>query len=204
MKLNLGCGSQIVDGWINVDYALGARVMKIPFARRVIRTLKLFNLDWDKSIYIHNLAKRLPWADSTASVVYSSHILEHFDKEDGLRFIEECHRVLRANGIIRIVVPDLRHVINEYLEGNTRADDFIEQLGVLCGRSSNALRNRLYPLFRFPHKCMYDTSRLLGILDDTGFNVVVKAAFDSDIKDIKMIELEERTDNAVIVEGRKR
>ena len=53
MKLNLGCGSQVVDGWITVDYALGARVMKVPFARRVNRKLKLFILDCDKYIYIY-------------------------------------------------------------------------------------------------------------------------------------------------------
>jgi len=204
MKLNLGCGSQLADGWINVDYALGARVMIVPFARRVNRKLKLFNLDWDKTIYIHDLTKRFPWADSTASVVYSSHTLEHFDREDGRTFIEECHRVLRANGIIRIVVPDLRHVVDEYLEGHTRADDFIEQLGVLYGKSNNALKNRFYPFIQFPHKCMYDTPRVLAILHETGFEAVSKAAFNSDIKDIRMVELAERTNNAVIVEGRKR
>lgn len=204
MKLNLGCGSRVVAGWINVDYALGARIMKIPFARRGNRKLKFFNLDWDKNIYIHDLTKRLPWADSTASVVYSSHTLEHFDKEDGRRFIEECHRVLCANGVIRIVVPDLRHIIDEYIEGRTPADDFIEQLGVLYGKSNNALKNRFYPLIQFPHKCMYDAARLLAILNETGFEAISKAAFDSDIGEIGMIELEERTNNAIIVEGRKR
>jgi len=33
MKLNLGCGNQVVEGWVNVDYALGARFAKIPFSK---------------------------------------------------------------------------------------------------------------------------------------------------------------------------
>lgn len=117
MKLNLGCGSQVPDGWINVDYALGARFSKIPLFAAINRKLGLFNLDWNEEIYLHDLTTIFPWADSTIDVVYSSHTLEHFTREEGHNFLAECHRVLRENGIIRIVVPDLRHVVVEYLEG---------------------------------------------------------------------------------------
>ena len=51
---------------------------------------------------------------------------------------------------------------------------------------------------------MYDNSRLVTILNDIGFQASDRAAFDSDIEDIRLIELEGRTENAVIVEGRKR
>ena len=50
MKLNLGCGSQIVDGWVNVDYALGARLFKFPFFRQLNSKVKLFELEWDTRI----------------------------------------------------------------------------------------------------------------------------------------------------------
>ena len=30
MKVNLGCGDRVVDGWTNVDYALGARLTRVP------------------------------------------------------------------------------------------------------------------------------------------------------------------------------
>jgi predicted SAM-dependent methyltransferase len=133
-KLNLGCGSQVPDGWINVDYALGARFAKIPFFRALNKKLRLFETDWNDKIYIHNLSKRFPWADSTMDVVYSSHTLEHFSREDGRRFLAECHRVLRKNGIIRIVVPDLRYDVVEYIEGRTNAEDFVEKLNVLYSK----------------------------------------------------------------------
>lgn len=204
MNLNLGCGSHLIDGWVNVDYALGARLMKIPFFRTFNRKARLFNLDWNDEICLHNLAKKFPWADSAIDIIYSSHTLEHFSKEDGLRLLAECHRVLRTKGIIRIVVPDLRHVVEEYLEGNIKADNFVEELGVLYEDSNNALKKRLSPFFSFPHKCMYDNARLLEILDGIGFDASTRDTLDSEIEEIRMVELVGRTENAVIVEGRKR
>jgi len=204
MKLNLGCASQVPEGWVNVDYALGARFVKIPFFRAFNRKVKLFNLDWNEKIYLHDLTKKFPWNDSSVDIVYSSHTLEHFSKEDGRRFLAECHRVLRKNCIIRIVVPDLHRNVTEYIEGRTKADEFIEKLGVLYGNSSNALKKRLTPFFQFPHKCMYDNTRLIEILNEIGFEASTRAAFESDIEEIQLVELEFRTENSVIVEGRKR
>ena len=121
MRLNLGCGSQVIDGWINVDYSMGARFTKIPFFRALNKKQRLFDLDWNENIYLHDLTKAFLWADSTIDIVYSSHTLEHFSRDDGRRFIAECHRVLRKDGILRIVVPDLRHIVIEYIEGRIHA-----------------------------------------------------------------------------------
>ena len=54
----------------------------------------LFNLDWSDTIYLHDLTKTFPWPDASIDVVYSSHTLEHLSKEDGHRFLAECHRVI--------------------------------------------------------------------------------------------------------------
>ena len=204
MKLNLGCGSQVPAGWTNVDYSVGARFAKIPLFSAINKRLKLFDLSWNKSIFLHDLTKRFPWRDSTVDVVYTSHTLEHFTRDDGRRFLRECHRVLGQSGIIRVVVPDLRHIITGYFEGRIKADEFIEELLVLYGNTDKAWKDRLAPFIQFPHKCMYDTPRLLAILDEVGFAAAARGPFDSDIGDIQSIELENRTQNAVIVEGRKR
>lgn len=194
----------MIDGWINVDYSMGARFTKIPFFRALNKKQRLFDLDWNENIYLHDLTKAFPWADSTIDIVYSSHTLEHFSRDDGRRFIAECHRVLRKDGILRIVVPDLRHIVIEYIEGRIHADDFVEKIGVLYGNSKNVLKNRLASFIQFPHKCMYDTLTLLKILSETGFEAAIRTAFNSDISDIQLVELQERTENAAIAEGRKR
>ena len=205
MKVNLGCGTQMPDGWVNVDYALGARFAKIPFFRAANRRLGLFYLDWDEGIHVHDLTKTFPWEDASVEVIYSSHMLEHLSREDGQRFLEQCHRVLRVDGIIRLVVPDLRYRVGEYIEGRVPADEFVQALGVLHEGSGGRLKRRLSPFVEFPHthKCMYDSSRLLEVLREIGFQASARDAFDSDIDDIASVELKGRTKHAVIVEGRK-
>ena len=204
MKLNLGCGQNVVDGWVNVDYAFGARLTKIPVISTIVRKLKLFSADWNEAIFVHDLTRSFPWPDSTADVAYSSHTLEHFSREDGRNFLLECHRVLRKGGILRIVVPDLRQFVTDYMEDKFQADHFVEKLGVLVHTGNSAIKKKLAPFIGFPHKCMYDNSRLLEILDEVGFDASSRLAFDSEIGDIDSIELKDRTENAVIVEGRRR
>ncbi len=204
MKLNLGCGNQVIQGWINVDYSLGAKFAKIPLFRIINKKLHLFDLDWDKRIFIHNLTKKFPWKNNTIDIIYSSHTLEHFTYEEGCFFLTECHRILKHNGIIRIVVPDLQVFVKEYIDGKLCADQFIAKLGVLSGNSKNPIKNFLSHFIQFPHKCMYDTQTLLNLLNYIGFDAVSKKEFNSAIEDIKQIENKKRTEKAVIVEGRKR
>jgi predicted SAM-dependent methyltransferase len=204
MKLNLGCGSQVPEGWVNVDYALGARFAKNPLFRLINKPLGLFDMQWNDKIFLHDLTKPFPWADSSVEAVYTSHTLEHLSREEGRSFLSECHRVLKRDGIIRVIVPDLKHVVDEYTQGHIKADNVLEELGVLFGVGSSPLKKRLAPFVQFPHKCMYDTPRLLEILDEMGFMASSKGAFDSGIPDIRSIEFESRTEHAVVVEGRKR
>jgi predicted SAM-dependent methyltransferase len=203
MKLNLGCGSKIVENWINVDYSLGARLIKIPSFKFINKHFKLFNIDWDKRIFLHDLTKIFPWQDETIDVIYSSHTLEHLSKVEGLQFLKECYRVLKKRGVIRIIVPDLQSIVNNYNNKVFPANEFIERLDTLYYKKNSRLKTLLMPLVQFPHKCMYDNFSLLSIMNDIGFDAKSKGAFDSDIEDIRKIEIEMRTTSAVIVEGKK-
>lgn len=89
--INLGCGSHFHPDWVNLDYAKTS-----------------------KNVIAHNLNKGIPFPDNTFEVVYHSHVLEHFSQKNAVHFMEECYRVLKNNGIIRIAIPDLEQIINEY------------------------------------------------------------------------------------------
>jgi predicted SAM-dependent methyltransferase len=56
----------------------------------------------------HNLTQ-FPWPfeDESVEAIIASAILEHFPREEGIRFLEECYRILQPGGIMRIGVPDL-------------------------------------------------------------------------------------------------
>ena len=90
LRLNLGCGTQTPDSWVNVDYALGARLGKIPPLRPLLRSIGMFHIDWSTSIVIHDLRRPLPWPDAAVAAVYSSHTLEHLTKQAGQRLLRDC------------------------------------------------------------------------------------------------------------------
>lgn len=203
-RLNLGCGGQTPAGWVNVDYALGARLAKVPLFKSLNRRFGLFALDWDDRIRLHDLRKPFPWPTGSVDIIYSSHTLEHLSRSEGDLFLAECARVLKSGGTIRIVVPDLAALVEQYHLGGVPSDRFLEELGVLYHSDKSRLKGRLAPFIQFPHKCMYDHPTLLRLLDDKGFDVAARGSFDSGIADIEAIELADRTESAVIVEGTKR
>ena len=204
IKLNLGCGSQTPDGWVNVDYSWGAIVAKIPFFPSINTKLKLFNLNWNPDIFIQDLTKKFYWSDREVDVIYTSHTLEHLNKSQGLHFLQECYRVLKKDGVIRIVVPDLKPIIDKYINGYILAEYFVENLQVLYNtRLERSIKSKFAFFVKFPHQCMYDSSSLIRIMSSVGFQCQNKKAFESEIDDINNIELKERTIEAVIVEGKK-
>src|SRR5439155_14504106 len=64
----------------------------------------------------HDLRTRLPFPEGRFEAVYHSHVLEHLPRADGLRLLQECARVLRPKGIIRVAVPDLEAIARLYIK----------------------------------------------------------------------------------------
>lgn len=81
-RLHLGSGSQKLDGFFNIDLVEGA------------------DLRWDIRV-------GLPFPDSSVSMIFSEHFLEHIDRDFSVpRVLKECARVLEPGGSIIIGVPD--------------------------------------------------------------------------------------------------
>ncbi len=91
--LNIGCGKRYHQDWINLD-----KNQADPYIQQ-----------WDAN-------KGLPFSDFYFDLVYHSHVLEHFEFNSAKCFLNECHRVLKKNGIIRIALPDLEQIVRCYLE----------------------------------------------------------------------------------------
>ena len=80
IRLNLGCGPVIWDGYVNVD------IMPLP------------GVD-----VVTDLDQPWPWQDDTVAEIIASHLYEHV--ADALHFMAEAWRVLSVDGILDIRVP---------------------------------------------------------------------------------------------------
>jgi predicted SAM-dependent methyltransferase len=54
-----------------------------------------------------DITKPLPFANETVDFVFCEHGFEHVTAPDGLRFLDECFRILIPGGTIRLCVPVL-------------------------------------------------------------------------------------------------
>lgn len=70
---------------------------------------QVMGLDFDAGTDIqYNLvSQKLPFADSSLEIVYSSHCLEHLTEADAREFFRESFRVLKPGGVLRITCPNL-------------------------------------------------------------------------------------------------
>jgi predicted SAM-dependent methyltransferase len=100
--LNFGCGETTHPAWTNLDAS--------PASPGVIA---------------HDLRRRFPFADGTFDAVYGSHVLEHLEPAAAQKLLEDCFRILRPGGIVRIAVPDLESIVGLYvssLQGALKGD----------------------------------------------------------------------------------
>lgn len=79
MRLNLGCGTDVREGWVNVDC--------VPA----------------NGVVVADLTKPLPFPDAVAEEVYASHVFEHL--QNWPETMLECWRVLKTNGLLVVRVP---------------------------------------------------------------------------------------------------
>lgn len=81
VKLNLGCGDNIKEGYINLDYYAAPGVDKV---------YDLENIPY-------------PYSDNYFDEIYASHIIEHMS--DLIKIMKELHRITKNKGKIIIRVP---------------------------------------------------------------------------------------------------
>ena len=104
------------------------------------------------------------------------------------RLVEECHRVLKPGGLLRIVVPDLKGYVAEYERGQLPATDLLYELHVAGARGLGLKRDIFSLLSGGSHRCMYDGPTLTRLLRDAGFEPRVCKPQESEIPDMDRLE----------------
>lgn len=168
IRVNVGCGRTAIHGWLNLDNSLTVLIARTPFARLLPANPRAFAREVRKQNIRWGDAKRLPLGASAAEVVYSSHMIEHLTPRQAKTFLAEAKRVLRPGGIVRLVVPDLRLLVDDYLASGD-ADRFVAN-SLLCAPLDTPLRKlSAVTLGQRHHQWIYDGPSLARALEGAGF-----------------------------------
>lgn len=211
-RVNVGCGATPTPGWDNFDNSPTIKLAKKPLLLPVLGKLGLVAeasrkyADFAKNANITwaDVTRHIPLPDNSAEVVYTSHMVEHLDRDDVTRFLKEAHRVLAPNGVIRVVVPDLKMRVEQYVRDGD-ADKLMERTR-LARRQRRKLTDKIRYLLAGDrqHMWMYDGASLARLLAATGFrDPRVLEAGATTIESPGELNLYERADESVYVEGRK-
>lgn len=89
MKINIGCGREYLQGYTNIDIS------------KEVKADEYLDIRTDK----------LPFKNDSVDEIYISGVLEQIQENEHLQYaMNECWRVLKEGGFMRVVVPHALHV----------------------------------------------------------------------------------------------
>ena len=199
--LNLGSGLAVAKGWINIDGSPNALVAVMPVMfHSLMYRFTGANRYYSKEVYcrllrdhkfIHyDLSYGIPLAENVADYIYSSHFIEHLYRKDADHLLNECYRVLKKNGVLRISIPDLEYALALY--GSGKKEEMLQQYFFVEDHGSDYSR----------HKYMYDFEMLSKLLKEIGFSDIRRCQFQcGDVPDVK--SLDNRPEDSLILEAKR-
>lgn len=172
IKLELGAEDRRMDGWTSVDMN-------------------------DKCALNLDLTVPLPFPDNSVSMIYSSHVLEHFKITELFNLLNECKRILRPDGIFSASVPNARIYIEAYHSPENFNPDLFCRYKPAYNFNSKIDYVNYISYMDGHHKYMFDEENIVVILKKAGFRNVRLRDFD------KTLDLEVRDYQSIYVQGEK-
>lgn len=156
LRLHLGSGDRILDGWINVDRRIDRRVLALGLPGGLRR-----------------------FDDDSTRCIYASHFLEHLDyRTDAVAFARECHRILVPGGTLRVVVPGIEKILRAYVSDDDAF--FAVQRTMHPDWCTTKLEHLLYALQQDgEHRYGYDFETMAKLLGHGGFTDVRLSDYDA-------------------------
>jgi len=169
-KLQLGAGITSLAGWLNTDVDIKS----------------------DGVVYL-DVTQPFPIDNDTFDYVYGEHVIEHISWHDGLGMLQECRRILKPGGTIRIATPDLKVLLGLYVhDPNPIQDRYIRWItdehmtDIPVYRASFVINNAFR---KWGHQFLYDGESLKMVLEIAGFSDIKQASPDQSMdKNLRGIE----------------
>ena len=114
IRLNLGCASRLLSGYINVD---------LDSIEEIKNRYPNIEVD-DNHKFLQANILELPFEDGTVDEVRADAFLEHLSfKEEPIMF-REVYRVLKPGGVFKFSVPDFEDAVKKWLNAKDDWKDF--------------------------------------------------------------------------------
>lgn len=169
MKLHIGCGTLYKDGWINIDNNSDNNIARLDIN--------------------HDLSSGIPFKNEELDYIYHEHFIEHLSYEDGLKFMQECFRVLKFGGVMRIACPDLDVLIKHYQDNTWYKQEWVSKYNCEWIESRCHMINIC--MTYWGHKFIYNKEELKTRLIKAGFkdeNILEQQFGVSDFKELCNID----------------
>ncbi len=177
--LNLGCGDQYFDGWVNADF-FRVRFWVVP-----------------KSGWSFDFRYPMKCDDNHWDGIFTEHTIEHLHPLDDYNLFKELFRTLKPGCWLRISAPGLNKILEDLTEENReeyelRHSDYNSRAELIWSLTQN-----------WGHLSVWDPELLTKFLSDIGFVNISEVQYGqgSDKKIIK--ELKERKHESLYVEAQK-
>ncbi|HWD64310.1 MAG TPA: methyltransferase domain-containing protein [Solirubrobacteraceae bacterium] len=173
-RLQLGAFDQACEGWVNTDVTPHLLVARVPGLARALHVAGVLDEERRRqhlegrfrSLRWLDVSRRFRFPDRSFEAVYCSHLLEHLHPDVAEQCLREILRVLVPGGVLRIAVPDLDAMVEQY--DPTDPDRFL--WGVFQGRGARAKASAR-------HWWHYNAVSLEALLRRLGYTEVRRCEF---------------------------